>query len=159
VTDSIRNIAIIAHVDHGKTTLVDAMLWQSGIFKAGQEVVERVMDSNELERERGITILAKNTAISYKGVKINIVDTPGHSEFGGEVERALKLVDGVLLLGDCTGLLHAYDISHPFAGPPKELWHVDLGGCIESTPAVWHGMVYVGSRAGAIYGIGDPKKA
>ena len=68
-------------------------------------------------------------------------------------------VDGVLLLGDCTGLLHAYDISHPFAGPPKELWHVDLGGCIESTPAVWHGMVYVGSRAGAIYGIGDPKKA
>src|SRR5216110_1803102 len=102
MTDLIRNIAIIAHVDHGKTTLVDAMLWQSGIFKAGQEVVERVMDSNELERERGITILAKNTAISYKGVKINIVDTPGHSDFGGEVERALKMVDGVLLLVDAS---------------------------------------------------------
>ncbi len=102
MTDLIRNIAIIAHVDHGKTTLVDAMLWQSGIFKAGEQVVERVMDSNELERERGITILAKNTAISYNGVKINIVDTPGHSDFGGEVERALKLVDGVLLLVDAS---------------------------------------------------------
>ena len=102
MTDSIRNIAIIAHVDHGKTTLVDAMLWQSGIFRANQEVVERVMDSNELERERGITILAKNTAISYRGVKINIVDTPGHSDFGGEVERALMLVDGVLLLVDAS---------------------------------------------------------
>ena len=102
MTDSIRNIAIIAHVDHGKTTLVDAMLWQSGIFKANQEVVERVMDSNDLERERGITILAKNTAIVYKGVKINIVDTPGHSDFGGEVERALTLVDGVLLLVDAS---------------------------------------------------------
>jgi GTP-binding protein len=102
MTESIRNIAIIAHVDHGKTTLVDAMLWQSGIFKATQEVIERVMDSNELERERGITILAKNTAISYNGVKINIVDTPGHSDFGGEVERALKLVDGVLLLVDAS---------------------------------------------------------
>ncbi len=102
MTDSIRNIAIIAHVDHGKTTLVDAMLWQSGIFNANQEKVERVMDSNELERERGITILAKNTAIFYKGIKINIVDTPGHSDFGGEVERALKLVDGVLLLVDAS---------------------------------------------------------
>jgi GTP-binding protein len=102
MTDLIRNIALIAHVDHGKTTLVDAMLWQSGIFKANQEVVERVMDSNELERERGITILAKNTAIFYRGVKINIVDTPGHSDFGGEVERALKLVDGVLLLVDAS---------------------------------------------------------
>ncbi|HUY13711.1 MAG TPA: translational GTPase TypA [Terriglobia bacterium] len=102
MTESIRNIAIIAHVDHGKTTLVDAMLWQSGAFKANQEVVERVMDSNELERERGITILAKNTAIFYKQVKINIVDTPGHSDFGGEVERALKLVDGVLLLVDAS---------------------------------------------------------
>jgi len=99
---SIRNIAIIAHVDHGKTTLVDGMLRQSGIFKANQEVVERVMDSNDLERERGITILAKNTAVSYGGVKINIVDTPGHSDFGGEVERALKLVDGVLLLVDAS---------------------------------------------------------
>jgi GTP-binding protein len=102
MTESIRNIAIIAHVDHGKTTLVDAMLWQSGTFNANQEKVDRVMDSNELERERGITILAKNTAIFYKGVKINIVDTPGHSDFGGEVERALKLVDGVLLLVDAS---------------------------------------------------------
>jgi GTP-binding protein len=101
-TTHIRNIAIIAHVDHGKTTLVDGMLWQSGIFKANQGVVERVMDSNELERERGITILAKNTAIYYHEVKINIVDTPGHSDFGGEVERALKLVDGVLLLVDAS---------------------------------------------------------
>jgi GTP-binding protein len=100
MNQSIRNIAIIAHVDHGKTTLVDGMLRQSGIFKANQEVVERVMDSNELERERGITILAKNTAVFYGDVKINIVDTPGHSDFGGEVERALKLVDGVLLLVD-----------------------------------------------------------
>ena len=98
----IRNVAIIAHVDHGKTTLVDGMLWQSGIFKANQDVVERVLDSNELERERGITILAKNTAIFYRGVKINIVDTPGHSDFGGEVERALKMVDGVLLLVDAS---------------------------------------------------------
>ncbi len=99
---SIRNIAIIAHVDHGKTTLVDAMLQQSGIFRSNEHHVERVMDSNELERERGITILAKNTAIRYGGVKINIVDTPGHSDFGGEVERALKLVDGVLLLVDAS---------------------------------------------------------
>jgi GTP-binding protein len=97
-----RNIAIIAHVDHGKTTLVDAMLRQSGIFRANEEIVERVMDSNELERERGITILAKTTGIRYNGVKINIVDTPGHSDFGGEVERALKMVDGVLLLVDAS---------------------------------------------------------
>ncbi|MGH9403902.1 MAG: translational GTPase TypA [Terriglobia bacterium] len=102
MNNSIRNIAIIAHVDHGKTTLVDAMLWQSGIFNAREEHVDRVMDSNELERERGITILAKNTAIFYNDVKINIVDTPGHSDFGGEVERALKLVDGVLLLVDAS---------------------------------------------------------
>jgi GTP-binding protein len=98
----IRNIAIIAHVDHGKTTLVDAMLRQSGIFRANEEVVTRVMDSNELERERGITILAKNTAITYRGTKINIVDTPGHSDFGGEVERALRMVDGVLVLVDAS---------------------------------------------------------
>ena len=98
----IRNIAIIAHVDHGKTTLVDAMLKQSGTFRANQTVVERVMDSNELERERGITILAKNTAIFYHDIKINIVDTPGHSDFGGEVERALKMVDGVMLLVDAS---------------------------------------------------------
>src|ERR671936_1073105 len=99
---AIRNIAIIAHVDHGKTTLVDAMLNQSGIFGAHEEHVDRVMDSNELERERGITILAKITGIRYQGVKINIVDTPGHSDFGGEVERALKIVDGVMLLVDAS---------------------------------------------------------
>src|SRR2546421_12841572 len=96
----IRNVAIIAHVDHGKTTLVDAMLWQSGAFRANQDVGERVMDSRELEREKGITILAKNTAVRYEGVKINIVDTPGHADFGGEVERGLTMVDGVLLLVD-----------------------------------------------------------
>src|SRR6266852_2272691 len=100
LTSSIRNIAIIAHVDHGKTTLVDAMLNQSGTFRANEAHVERVMDSNELER--GITILAKNTALFYHGVKINIVDTPGHSDFGGEVERALKMVDGVMLLVDAS---------------------------------------------------------
>jgi len=100
--DKTRNIAIIAHVDHGKTTLVDGMLRQSGIFRANEEVAERVMDSNELERERGITILAKTTGVRYNGVKINIVDTPGHSDFGGEVERALKMVDGVLLLVDAS---------------------------------------------------------
>jgi GTP-binding protein len=102
LNDNTRNIAIIAHVDHGKTTLVDAMLRQSGIFRANEEVGDRVMDSNELERERGITILAKTTGIRYHGVKINIVDTPGHSDFGGEVERALKMVDGVLLLVDAS---------------------------------------------------------
>ena len=98
--ESIRNIAIIAHVDHGKTTLVDAMLKQSKIFRDNQNVPERVMDSNDLERERGITILAKNTAVRYGNVKINIVDTPGHADFGGEVERVLNMVDGVLLLVD-----------------------------------------------------------
>ena len=98
----IRNIAIIAHVDHGKTTLVDAMLKQSGTFRANEQVAERVMDSNALERERGITILAKNTAVYYHGIKINIVDPPGHSDFGGEVERALKMVDGVMLLVDAS---------------------------------------------------------
>src|SRR3984893_16663204 len=98
----IRNVAIVAHVDHGKTTLVDAMLRQSGIFRKNEEVAERVMDSNDLERERGITILAKATGIHYHGAKINIVDTPGHSDFGGEVERALKLVDGVMLLVDAS---------------------------------------------------------
>jgi GTP-binding protein len=102
MTRDIRNIAIIAHVDHGKTTLVDAMLHQSGIFRSNQAVVKRVMDSNELERERGITILAKNTALFYQGTRINIVDTPGHSDFGGEVERALRMVDGVLLLVDAS---------------------------------------------------------
>ena len=96
----LRNVAIIAHVDHGKTTLVDAMLWQGGIFRANETVPERIMDSIDLEREKGITIMAKNTAITYRGVKINIVDTPGHADFGGEVERTLTLVDGVLLLVD-----------------------------------------------------------
>jgi GTP-binding protein len=100
--DDIRNVAIVAHVDHGKTTLVDAMLWQSGVFRADQDVAERVMDSMDLERERGITILAKNTAVRYGDVKINIVDTPGHADFGGEVERALTMVDGVLLLVDAS---------------------------------------------------------
>jgi len=100
--ETIRNVAIIAHVDHGKTTLVDAMLRQSGLFRANEAVVERMMDSNELERERGITILAKATGLRYHDIKINIVDTPGHSDFGGEVERALKIVDGVMLLVDAS---------------------------------------------------------
>jgi GTP-binding protein len=98
----LRNLAIIAHVDHGKTTLVDAMLWQSGVFRDHEQVAERVMDSLDLEREKGITIMAKNTAIVYKGTKINIVDTPGHADFGGEVERTLNMVDGVMLLVDAT---------------------------------------------------------
>jgi GTP-binding protein len=98
----LRNLAIIAHVDHGKTTLVDAMLWQSGVFRENQQVAERVMDSMDLEREKGITIMAKNTAVVYRGVKINIVDTPGHADFGGEVERTLNMVDGVMLLVDAT---------------------------------------------------------
>jgi len=100
--DDIRNVAIVAHVDHGKTTLVDAMLWQSGAFRAGQDVAERVMDSMDLEREKGITILAKNTSLRHNGVKLNIVDTPGHADFGGEVERGLTMVDGVLLLVDAS---------------------------------------------------------
>ena len=98
--EDVRNVAIIAHVDHGKTTLVDQLLKQSGVFRENQDVQERVMDSNDIERERGITILSKNTAIHYKGVKINIIDTPGHADFGGEVERVLKMVDGVILLVD-----------------------------------------------------------
>ena len=98
--EDVRNVAIIAHVDHGKTTLVDELLKQSGVFRAGQEVAERVMDSNDIERERGITILSKNTAVMYKNTKINIVDTPGHADFGGEVERVLKMVNGVVLLVD-----------------------------------------------------------
>src|SRR3954464_3065397 len=97
---NIRNIPIIAHVDHGKTTLVDAMLKQSGIFRENEAVADRMMDSNDLERERGITILSKITGVHYHGLKNNIVDTPGHSDFGGEVERALKVVDGVMLLVD-----------------------------------------------------------
>ena len=100
IREDLRNIAIIAHVDHGKTTLVDQMLKQSGTFRENQAVQDRVMDSGDLEKERGITILAKNTAITYNGVKINIIDTPGHADFGGEVERILKMVNGVILLVD-----------------------------------------------------------
>ena len=98
--NDVRNVAIIAHVDHGKTTLVDGLLRQSGIFREGQEVVERVMDSGDIEKERGITIMSKNTAITYKDIKINIIDTPGHADFGGEVERVLKMVNGVILVVD-----------------------------------------------------------
>lgn len=98
--DDVRNVAIIAHVDHGKTTLVDELLKQSGVFRENQEVAERVMDSNDIERERGITILSKNTAVTYKNTKINIIDTPGHADFGGEVERVLKMVNGVILVVD-----------------------------------------------------------
>ena len=98
--EDVRNVAIIAHVDHGKTTLVDELLKQSGVFRENQEVAERVMDSNAIERERGITILSKNTAVTYKGTKINIIDTPGHADFGGEVERVLKMVNGVILVVD-----------------------------------------------------------
>ncbi|MDE2995180.1 MAG: GTP-binding protein, partial [Bacteroidota bacterium] len=100
MSSSLRNIAIVAHVDHGKTTLVDSMLWQSGIFRDNQEVAERVMDSMDLEREKGITIMAKNTAVQFGDIKINIVDTPGHADFGGEVERTLRMVDGIMLLVD-----------------------------------------------------------
>src|SRR5579885_3311942 len=100
--DDLRNVAIVAHVDHGKTTLVDAMLWQSGSFRENEDVAERVLDSTDLEREKGITILAKNTAVQHGDVKFNIVDTPGHADFGGEVERALTMVDGVLLLVDAS---------------------------------------------------------
>src|SRR5258705_4380160 len=98
----LRNVAIVAHVDHGKTTLVDAMLWQSGVFRENQDVNDRVMDSTDLEREKGITILAKNTSVRPGDTKINIVDTPGHADFGGEVERGLTMVDGVLLLVDAS---------------------------------------------------------
>ena len=98
--ENIRNIAIIAHVDHGKTTLVDCLLKQAGAFRANQQVQERVLDSNDLERERGITILSKNISINYKNTKINVVDTPGHADFGGEVERVLGMVDGALLIVD-----------------------------------------------------------
>src|SRR6201986_1961458 len=100
--DDLRNVAIVAHVDHGKTTLVNAMLWQSGAFGAHAHVNERVMDSNDLEREKGITILAKNTAVKHGGLTVNIIDTPGHADFGGEVERGLSMVDGVVLLVDAS---------------------------------------------------------
>ena len=100
INEKIRNVAIIAHVDHGKTTLVDGMLRQSHVFRDNEQVVERVMDSNDLERERGITILSKNTSINYNGIKINIVDTPGHADFWSEVERVLRMVDSVILVAD-----------------------------------------------------------
>ena len=100
--DDLRNVAIVAHVDHGKTTLVDAMLWQSGAFRVGAQIADRVMDSGDLEREKGITILAKNTAVRHGGMTINIIDTPGHADFGGEVERGLSMVDGVILLVDAS---------------------------------------------------------
>ncbi len=111
--ENLRNIAIIAHVDHGKTTLVDMLLRQSGTFRDNERVAERVMDNIDLERERGITIMAKNTAVFYNGIKINIVDTPGHADFGGEVERTLKMVDGVLLLVDASEgpLPHPLDVA------------------------------------------------
>ena len=109
--NNFRNIAIIAHVDHGKTTLIDGMLRQSGTFQAHQELQDRVMDSMDLEKERGITITAKNTAVYYKDIKINIMDTPGHADFGGEVERSLNLVDGALLLVDASeGPFHKQDL-------------------------------------------------
>ena len=119
----LRNVAIIAHVDHGKTTLVDALLQQSGIYRENQEVVERVMDSGDLERERGITILAKNTAVTYGDTKINIVDTPGHADFGGEVERVLKMVNGVILLVDAA--------EGPM--PQTRPWSWDTGSSSSST--------------------------
>ena len=102
IRSELRNVAIVAHVDHGKTTLVDALLWESGAFRTNQDVAERVLDTMDLEREKGITILAKNTAVRYGETKINIVDTPGHADFGGEVERGLTMVDGVLLLVDAS---------------------------------------------------------
>ncbi len=121
MSEKIRNIAIIAHVDHGKTTLVDAMLRQSGIFRANEAVIERVMDSNDLERERGITILAKNTALFFHDTKINIVDTPGHSDFGGEVERALRMVDGVVSAGGRQRRAAAADALRFAEGPGGEV--------------------------------------
>ena len=100
--ENLRNVAIIAHVDHGKTTLVDRLLYAAGVFRANQQVEERVLDSNDQERERGITILSKNISITYKDVKINVIDTPGHADFGGEVERGISMVDGVVLLVDAS---------------------------------------------------------
>ena len=121
--ETVRNVAIIAHVDHGKTTLVDELLKQSGVFRENQEVQERVMDSNDIERERGITILSKNTAVTYKDCKINIIDTPGHADFGGEVERVLKMVNGVILVVDA------------FEGPMPQTKFV-LSKALELDPSV-----------------------
>lgn len=116
IREDLRNIAIIAHVDHGKTTLVDEMLKQGGVFRENQAVAERVMDSNDIERERGITILAKNTSVMYNDIKINIIDTPGHADFGGEVERVLEMVDGVLLLVDAAEAPYAADTFRTLKG-------------------------------------------
>ena len=141
----LRNIAIIAHVDHGKTTLVDEMLKQSGVYRENQEVVDRVMDSGDLERERGITILAKNTAITYKGTKINIVDTPGHADFGGEVERVLKMVSGVLLLVDAAEgpmpqtrfvLSRALELGHRVIVVTTR-WTAPTSGCMRWWTRCW----------------------
>ena len=131
IREDIRNIAIIAHVDHGKTTLVDQMLKQGGVYRENQQTVDRVMDSNDLERERGITILSKNTAVHYKGVKINIVDTPGHADFSGEVERVLKMVDGVLLLefkNDRAGRESTWPFNKKFYLTLNLAWGGDWGG-------------------------------
>ena len=134
IREDLRNVAIIAHVDHGKTTLVDEMLKQSGTFRDNQVVEERVMDSGDLERERGITILAKNTSIHYKGVKINIIDTPGHADFGGEVERVLKMVNGVILLVDAAEgpmpqtrfvLQRALELFHPVIVVVNKIYKTD----------------------------------
>jgi GTP-binding protein len=178
--EDVRNIAIIAHVDHGKTTLVDGMLRQSGIFRENEQVQERVMDSNDLERERGITILAKNTAVTYKGIKINIVDTPGHADFGGEVERVLKMVDGVLLLVDAfegpmpqtrfvlrkalqlnlKPIVVVNKIDRPEARPAEVVDEVldlfiELGA---DDDQLEFPVVYASSREGyAVYNIGDSK--
>src|SRR6478736_2098526 len=165
-----RNIAIIAHVDHGKTTLVDGLLQQAGAFRRGEVVQECALDSNPLERERGITILAKNTAVTWKGVKINIVDTPGHADFGGEVERILRMVDGVLILVDAAegpmpqtrfvtrkalalGLrpivaINKIDRADPQAVPvPHEVLGLVIG--LEATPQpVDAPFLYTSSRAG-----------
>ena len=142
--EDVRNIAIIAHVDHGKTTLVDELLKQSGVFRENQEVAERVMDSNDIERERGITILSKNTAVFYKGTKINIVDTPGHADFGGEVERVLKMVNGVILVVDAFEgampqtkfvLRKALDLDLPVIVHDREA-HGDSLAIVREFPAV-----------------------
>ena len=115
----IRNVAIVAHVDHGKTTLVDALLWESGAFRENQDVAERVLDTMDLEREKGITILAKNTTVRYGDTKINIIDTPGHADFGGEVERGLTMVDGVLLLVDASEGPLPQTRFEPTSPPPR----------------------------------------
>ena len=137
IREDLRNVAIIAHVDHGKTTLVDQMLKQSGTFRENQAVEERVMDSNDIERERGITILAKNTSIKYKDVKINVIDTPGHADFGGEVERVLKMVNGVILLVDAA------------EGPMPQMFH-EQDGANDGFAANWHPTEKTHKKAAAV---------